>query len=388
MRIELAKDTIDQSDREALAQWLLSDPRLTKGPETVALETEFAARIGTRHAVYVNSGSSANLLMVAALKESGRLRNGVAIVPAISWATTVTPFLQLGFEVHLCDADPHNLGLDLDHLRRLIVEHRPSVIALVHVLGHANHLEEILDLCREHDVILVEDACEALGSLGPGGRSLGAFGLAGSYSMYYGHHLSTIEGGFVVTNDEALHELLVALRSHGWARDLGQDRRAELAREHGIDKFREQYTFYFAGYNLRATDLQAFIGRRQLPRLTDVALARSDIYAAYQRGLPEYFSQVSSTPLLSAFAYGTMVTRPSDVAARLADEGIDSRPLICGNIGRHPFWIRRFGAGALEIADQVHDRGIYLPIHPGMGHEDVQHVLDVFRRVAEPYTFA
>lgn len=388
MRVELANDTIDRSDREALAQWVLSDPRLTKGPETVALEGEFAARIGTRHAVYVNSGSSANLLMVAALKESGRLRNNVAIVPAISWATTVTPFLQLGFEVHLCDADRHDLGLDIDHLRSLIIEHRPSVIALVHVLGHANHLEEILELCRQHEVLLVEDACEALGSLGPGRRSLGAFGLVGSFSMYYGHHLSTIEGGFIVTDDEEIHELLVALRSHGWARDLGKERRAELAREHEIDEFREQYTFYYAGYNLRATDLQAFIGRRQLTRLTEVALARSDIFAAYQRGLPEFFVQTSSTPFLSAFAYGTMVTRPSHVAARLADEGIESRPLICGNIGRHPFWTGRFGAVALTIADQVHDRGIYLPIHAGMADEDVQHVIDVFRGVAEPYMLA
>lgn len=388
MRVELASDTIDRSDLEALAQWVLSDRRLTKGPETSAFESEFATRLGSRHAVYVNSGSSANLLMVAALKESGRLRNTIAVVPAISWATTVTPFLQLGFEVHLCDADRDNLGLDIDHLRRLVIEHRPSVLALVHVLGHANHLDKVVELCRRHDVLLVEDACEALGSVGPDGRSLGTCGLTGSFSMYYGHHLSTIEGGVVVTDDDDIHELLVALRSHGWARDLGPDRRAELAHENGIDAFRELYTFYYAGYNLRSTDLQAFIGRRQLPRLTDVAVARSEIDAAYRVGLPEFFAQVSSTSLLSAFAFGTLVTRPSDVAARLADGGVESRPLICGNIGRHPFWTRRFGTAALPIADQVHDHGIYLPIHPGMTQQHVDHVTEVFRSIAEPYRLA
>lgn len=385
MRIPLAADTIDRADLEALSAWVVAGNRLTKGPETLAFEREFAERLGARHAVYVNSGSSANLLMVAALKESGRLRNAIAIVPAISWVTTVTPFLQLGFDVHLCDADPDNLGLDLGHLRRLIEAQQPSVLALVHVLGHSNCMQEIRELCARHDVFLVEDACEALGSVGADGRSLGTYGLTGSFSLYFGHHLSTIEGGVVVTDDDEMHQLLVALRSHGWARDLAPDVRAGLARKHGVEPFRDLYTFYYAGYNLRATDLQAFIGRRQLARLTDVASARARIDAEYRAALPEFYAQTSSTSVLSAFAFGTLVTEPATVAARLADEGVESRPLICGNIGRHPFWIARSGPTPLAVADQVHEHGMYLPIHASMTGSDVALVAEVFRSVAEPY---
>jgi CDP-6-deoxy-D-xylo-4-hexulose-3-dehydrase len=385
-QVPLARDTIDHSDLEALAEWVLGGNRLTKGPETLGFEAEFAERIGSRHAVYVNSGSSANLLMVAALKESGRLRNLVAVVPAISWVTTVSPFLQLGFEVELCDADPGDLGLDVAHLRKLLERHRPSVVALVHVLGHPNRLSEIVELCREFDAILIEDACEALGTTVSGGRSVGTVGTAGSYSMYFGHHLSTIEGGIVVTDDDEFHRHLVALRSHGWARDLDPEIRGELAAKHDVDAFRDLYTFYFAGYNLRATDLQAFIGRRQIRRLSAIVAARARIAAQYEAALPEFFRQTSLAERLSPFAYGTLVTDPATVARRLAESGVESRPLICGNIGLHPFWTKRFGVTSLRIADQVHHRGIYLPLHATMTPAETELVISAFRAVAEPYT--
>ena len=385
MWVPLARDTIDSGDLEALAEWILEGNKLTKGPETLAFESEFAARVGSRHAVYVNSGSSANLLMVAALKESGQLANHVAIAPAISWVTTVTPFLQLGFEVHLCDADPHDLGLDIDHLRTLLERHRPSVVAMVHVLGHPNRTAEIAHLCREFGATLIEDACEALGTRAIDGRHVGTLGSMGSFSMYFGHHLSTIEGGLVVTDDDEMHRLLVALRSHGWARDLPPQVRVDLAAQHDVDAFKDLYTFYFAGYNLRATDLQAFIGRRQLERLDDVVAARSRIARQYEAGLPEFFRQVSSTTRLSPFAFGTLVADPGRVAQALSESGVESRPLICGNIGRHPFWTQRFGVTPLHVADQVHDYGMYLPVHATMTRAEVDHVIDAFRAAAEPY---
>jgi len=362
VNIPLAADTIDRSDIEALAAWVLAGKRLTKGPETAALEREFAQRIGTTHAVFVNSGSSANLLMVAALKESGRLRNNVAIAPAVSWVTTVSPFLQLGFETHLCDADPVTLGLDIAHLRTLFERHEPSVL-----------------------ILLLEDACEALGSIDEAGRHLGSIGLSGSFSLYYGHHLSTIEGGMVVTDDDEFHRLLVALRSHGWSRDLEPAVQHALAQSHGIDEFRNLYTFYHAGYNLRSTDLQAFIGRRQLQRLDAVSDSRARIAAQYRDALPGFFHQSSAATLVSEFAFGTLVEDPSGTAARLRAAGVESRPLICGNIGRHPFWTHRFGAAPLAIADQIHDHGMYLPIHASMTTEQVSYVTDAFHSFAQPY---
>lgn len=385
MRVSLAADTITQDDLVALSDWVLTGSRLTKGPETLAFEREFADSVGSRHAVFVNSGSSANLLMLDALKESGRLRNRTAIVPAISWATTVSPFLQLGFETFVCDADPETLGVDVEHLEQLITLHQPSVLIVVHVLGHANRMDEIRTLCGEHGVVLLEDACEALGSVGPQGKALGTIGAAGSFSLYYGHHLSTIEGGVVVTDDDDLHHLLVAMRSHGWARDLDLDVRKRFADRHGVDEFRDLYTFYYPGYNLRATDLQAFIGRRQVRRLPEVVVARQLIDARYRANLEGYYAQTSDMQVLSPFAFGTVVTDPAAVAAELERNGIESRPLICGNIARHPFWLDRFGPTKLPIADQIHSKGIYLPIHANMISADADRVASVFRSIAEPY---
>lgn len=385
MQVTLAADTITQADLVALSEWVKTGSRLTKGPETLAFEQEFAHRFGARHAVFVNSGSSANLLMVGALKESGRLRNQIAIVPAISWATTVSPFLQLGFETILCDADPETLGVDINHLEQLISLHDPAVIMLVHVLGHANRMEEIRALCEAHDVMILEDACEALGSIGPGGQALGSIGIAGSFSLYYGHHLSTIEGGVIVTDDDDLHTLLVAMRSHGWARDLEPHVRRRLSERHGVDEFRELYTFYFPGYNLRATDLQAFLGRRQLLVLDEVVAARKRVDERYRENLRGFYAQSSETSVLSPFAFGTVVQSPAVVAAELSKHGIESRPLICGNIGRHPFWLERFGPAVLPVADQIHYHGMYLPIHAGIRGSDVDFVSSVFLEVAEPY---
>ena len=143
------------------------------------------------------SGSSANLLMVAALKEAGRLRNNNAIAAGVSWVTTVSPFLQLGFNVQLADCETTSLGLDLNHVEDLCRRCKPSVLILVHVLGHCGDMNSVREICQRYGVILLEDSCEALGSSYKG-KKLGTFGAAGSFSFYYGHHISTIEGGMVI----------------------------------------------------------------------------------------------------------------------------------------------------------------------------------------------
>lgn len=385
-RVALAYNTITEDDLRATAEWLVAGHQLTKGPETLEFEAEFATAIGTREARMVNSGSSANLLAIAALKESSRLRSLVAVAPAVAWVTTISPLLELGFEVYLCDADRSNLGVDVGHLRQLFEKNRPSLLIIVHVLGHPNAMREILDLCKEFDVILIEDSCEALGSIGASGKNLGTEGSIGTHSLYYGHHLSTIEGGMVTTDDTELAELMTQLRSHGWTRDLSPARQAELADASGIDGFRSLYTFHLAGYDLRSTDLQAFIGRRQLVRLPEIAQARQRLFEMYRSLLPGYFVQDGAGEKLSAFAYGTLVRNPSETAARLAEHGIESRPLICGNMARHPFW-QRYGRPIQElpVADLVHDFGMYLPIHIDLTDADVEHVADVFRSIAIPH---
>ena len=213
--IKLAEDTISKLELNKLTKWIISTKILTKSKVSKKFEHIFSNWNNSKYAVFVNSGSSANLLIAQALLESKLLINKTIILPSVSWATTVAPFMQLGFKVILCDTDKENLGLDINHLKKLIKKHKPSCICLCHVLGHSNNIKDILKLVRTNKIKLIEDTCESLGST-YNKKKLGNFGLASSYSFYYGHHISTIEGGMVCTNNKSFYNLLVSIRSHGW----------------------------------------------------------------------------------------------------------------------------------------------------------------------------
>ena len=258
-KIKLVKDTIDDKDINMLIEWLKTNPKLTKGPITIEFEKKWSEWLGVKYSVFVNSGSSANLASIYSLLLSGRLRNKKIVVPAVSWVTTVTPIIQLGLTPIMCDCDMDNLGLDVNHLKQIIEEETPSAIILVHVLGFPNHMDEIIKLCKEKNILLVEDTCESMGSE-YNNKKLGTIGDLSTFSFYFGHHMSTIEGGMISTDDEELYHILLSIRSHGWDRDLPEEKQLMLRNKHNVDKFRSLYTFYYPGFNLRSTDLQAFIG--------------------------------------------------------------------------------------------------------------------------------
>ena len=215
MSIKLVKDTINFDDVSKLIEWLKTNPRLTKGDLTVEFEKKWSEWLGVKYSVFVNSGSSANLAGIYSLILSERMKNKKIVVPAVSWVTTVTPAIQLGLEPIMCDCDEDNLGLDINHLKQIIKNENPSVIILVHVLGIPNHLDEIIRLCDENDILLIEDTCESIGSMYDN-KKLGTFGDLSTFSFYFGHHMSTIEGGMISTNDEDLYHILLSIRSHGW----------------------------------------------------------------------------------------------------------------------------------------------------------------------------
>jgi CDP-4-dehydro-6-deoxyglucose reductase, E1 len=305
--IKLAEETISKPELEDLCAWVLAGNRLTKGEQTVAFEKEFGDWIGSKYAVFTNSGSSSNLLMIYALKEAGMLKNNKVVAASVSWVTTVSPLVQLGFDVSLCDSDSLNLGLDLEHLEELCKRERPALLILVHVLGHANQMDLVVEICNKYGIVLLEDSCEALGSTFKN-KMLGTIGIAGSFSFYYGHHISTIEGGMIVTDNADLYQVMMSLRSHGWSRDLWPEKREALSREYDIDEFRNLYTFYYPGFNFRSTDLQAFLGRSQLRRLKEIVKIRERNFHLYKLALPEYFAQTSET--------GTLHLLPIDLKLR------------------------------------------------------------------------
>ena len=381
--VKLADNTISAEEMASLADWLKEGHQVTKGPLTRQFEAEFAAYTGTKYSIMVNSGSSANLLMAYSLLESGYLRNKKVIVPAVSWITTLSPFVQMGFECFLCDSDAKDLGVDLNHLEQLLKKEQPALLILVHILGHPNQMDEVRRLCAQHGCLVIEDACEALGSEYKGIKT-GALALAGSFSFYYGHHISTIEGGAITTSDDKLYSIMLSIRSHGWSRDVPEVDRQAWKKEFQIDDFREFYSFYYAGYNLRSTDLNAYLGRLQLKRLPEIAQARARNFELYRQALPEFWSQSSEGGFVSSFSFGTYAKNRLEVSKHLLAQGVECRPLVCGSMGRQPFCIKKYGVTHLPVADKVHDFGLYLPNHANITPEDIAYVAKHFREVAQP----
>ena len=280
--IKLVSDTINKNDINSLIEWLSQDeiPRLTKGDLTVKLENKWANKIGTKYSVFVNSGSSAILLTLAALKHKGKLKNNKIIIPSLSWATDLSSPIILGLKPILCDCNLHDLSCDLDHLEKLFIKHNPSSFILVSPLGLVPDMKRIVDLCNKYDVILLEDVCESMGSKYKE-KYLGTFGLASFFSMYFGHHLSTIEGGFINTDDEEFYYTLLMMRSHGWSRDLPLNKQDEYKKKYNLSDFNNLYTFYLPGLNLRSTDLQAFIGLKAIDKLDNFTKIRNSNFNYY-----------------------------------------------------------------------------------------------------------
>jgi CDP-4-dehydro-6-deoxyglucose reductase, E1 len=378
MSIKLVKDTIDIDDINNLIEWLKTNPKLTKGELTIKFEEVWSKWIGCKYSVFVNSGSSANLAAIYSLILSGKLKNNKIIVPAVSWVTTVTPAIQLGLEPFMCDCDKDNLGLDIDHLKKLIHEENPSVIILVHVLGFPNHMSEIVKLCEENDILLIEDTCESIGSR-YNDKNLGTFGDLSTFSFYFGHHMSTIEGGMISTDDEQLYHILLSIRSHGWDRDLPKYKQKELREKYEVSDFKALYTFYYPGFNLRATDLQAFIGLGQMNKLGTIVKNRNENYFKYMNEIKNNFWSIKPpiNSFISNFSFPIITENIKNLTKALSENDIECRPLICGSINEQPFWYERYGKQELPNSKLIHDFGLYIPNNHEMTDEEINKVIKI-----------
>lgn len=380
-KITLAKDTIGQDDIALLIEWLKDNPRLTKGPVTLKFEDEFAKHIGSKYSVFVNSGSSAILLSIYALIEMGKLKRGdQVLLPALSWATDFAPLIQFGLQPILVDANPDDLSVDIGHMKQLIEKFNPKALILVSVLGLVPDMHMISQICSDNDIILLEDACESLGSEYKG-KKLGTFGLASMFSTYFGHHISTLEGGMVCTDSRELADMLYSIRSHGWSRDMSLAAQKELKIEHRISDFEELYTFYHCGFNVRATDLQAFVGLSQLKKLPSYVSNRKRNFEFFMNNISDRFwkPRVRKDCLYSNFAY-PMITENRDkiVKAAISNE-IEIRPLIAGSIARQPFYLKADIKNRIEtpFANLIHDCGIYLPNHALLTEEECDRICKI-----------
>ena len=383
IKYPLAKETINDADIDALCDWLKSYPRLTKGNLTWQVEDAWAHFIGSEYAVFNNSGSSANLLMVYAAIQAGRIKNKKIVVPSVGWVTTIAPAMQFGLEPIMVGADPNTFGMDLDQLEKICERERPDAVIFVQVLGVPHYKKRLLELKSKYNFTLLEDACAALGSSYADGSMVGTVGDMSSFSFYFGHQLSTIEGGMVNTDDPELYDMLLMLRSHGWGKDLNEQSYARLIEKYEINDFHKPFAFFVPGFNLRSTDLQAFLGLRQIERAEWAATRRNENHARYAEkleGVVRYQKWGDDFPV--SISFGALAINESHrkrIIDALVANGVETRLFSAGNLGRHPFWYERYGQFDCPVSNQIHSCGFFLPNYPELTDGEIDHICDIVK---------
>ena len=380
--INLMENTFfqDASVEAQLSEFILTNTHLSMGPQTKKFEQAFANWHELDFCIMFNSGSSANLALIMALINLGRLRAGDQIgVSSVTWSTNVMPIIQLGLIPVLIDVETDGLNMCPNDLSEKI----SNLKAVFHtnILGLENNIHDIQALCDLNGILLLEDNCEGLGCNSKGSR-LGTFGLASTASSFVGHHLSTIEGGYVFTNDPVLAAMLKVVRAHGWTRNLNESEKHLLGCSQ-VDAFEASYTFEYLGFNLRPSDINAYSGLLQLPYLDHFNSIREERFAVFiERCQSLLWSGSKVNP---AFALPIRCKSGEQKAAMiefLDTSQIACRPLVSGSMGSQPFWLRKHGQrDYLKNASDVDNLGLYVtndPQLPQMKFEKLIQVLEQF----------
>ena len=364
----------EETTKQVLTDFLNSAKQLSMGPKVAEFERSFATWQGRQYCTMVNSGSSANLVLLQALLNLGRLQKGDRVgVSAVTWATNVMPVIQLGLVPVLVDVELDTLNVSVNTLSSV-----PDLkcLFITHLLGFSDNVDAISRYCADKNILLLEDTCESLGaSYGP--RRLGNFGVAATFSTFVGHHMSTIEGGLVVTDDRELAEMIVMVRAHGWDRNLPTDTQTNLRTAWNITSFEAPYTFYTLGYNVRPTELQGVIGLEQMKYIDDANERRRKSYGAFYQAVPG----VSPCIDTCAFAIPILCASPQQrdrYIAKCQDKGIEVRPIVAGNMARQPFFQPYNDGRSFPNADKIHTSGFYMPNHPDLTMEEQQRLVSVF----------
>lgn len=371
-KFPLATFTWDAEEYEAIKSVIDSNV-FSMGPRVAQFEREFAAFTGSRYSVMVNSGSSANLVMIAALfytrEESRRLRPGdEVIVPAVSWSTTYFPLHQYGLRLKFVDIDLDTLNLDVAQVRDAVGPRTRAILA-VNLLGNPCDYQALRTICEDKRLLLLEDNCESMGAI-LNGRQCGTFGLMGTFSTFFSHHISTMEGGLICTDDEELYHVMLCLRAHGWTRNL--PRTNLVTGTKSDDPFEESFKFVLPGYNLRPLEMEGALGSAQVKKLPSLVAERrrnGSLWTALMSDHPSLVIQREHGES-SWFGFsivirpGAALTRPQ-LLARLQELGFECRPIVTGNFAKNPV-VRYFDhevVGSLENANHIDQHGLFIGNH-------------------------
>jgi CDP-6-deoxy-D-xylo-4-hexulose-3-dehydrase len=361
-----------------IASELLSTHNLTMGDHVKEFEKKFANYIGTKYAVMFNSGSSANLAILTALKyvKNSLIQEGDnVIVPAVSWSTTYYPITQNGFVLNFVDIDSDTLNIDVNKIEDVINSKTKAIFA-VNLLGNPSNLIKLQKIAEKYKLILIEDNCESLGA-SIDSKMTGSFGFASSHSFFFSHHICTMEGGMVNTNSKELMETLISLRAHGWTRGLEADNSVFSAS--GND-WEDLYRFVLPGFNLRPIELSGAIGIKQLEKLPSFIQKRrenADFFLSKFKNSQNYKIQAefgnSSWFGFSIVLQNNLIGKRKELIDLLSINSIESRPIVAGNFTLNPVlkFLKFLPLPPLPSADLIHNEGFFIGNH----HHDVSEEL-------------
>lgn len=383
MNYPLATPSWDQSELDAL-QRVISSGMFSMGKEVFSFEEQFAKYTNSKYCVMVNSGSSANLIMVGAMfyKKNNPWKIGdEVIVPAVSWPTTYYPLYQYGLKIKFVDIDLETLNFDLNALEKAITPQTRGILA-VNLLGNPNDFDKIQTLIKGKDITLLEDNCESLGATFKG-KQAGTFGAMGTFSSFFSHHISTMEGGMVVTDDQELHHILLCLRAHGWTRNLPKENL--VCGTKSDDFFEEAFRFVLPGYNVRPLEMEGALGKEQLKKLPS--------FIGERRNNAKHFQEVfSNHPLLiiqkeigesSWFGFSMVIKAGSGVdrkkiVKQLEKFEIETRPIVAGNFAKNEV-VKYFNHeifGELKNAQYIDSHGLFV----GNNQVDIRSQVDLLAK--------
>lgn len=377
--IKLIKSSFyhEAETKQALADFILNEEILSMNKECRKFEESFAAKQGRKHAVYVSNGSVANLLLIQSLLNLGHFNKGDKIgFSALTWPTNVMPLIQLGLIPVAIDCELETLNVSPAKLE----EHVSSLkgLFLTNVLGFSDDISALKALCEKNNVLLIEDNCESLGSQ-VDGKLLGNFGLASTFSFFVGHHMSTIEGGMVCTDDDDLYDYLVMGRAHGWDRNLSSESQEKLRQQSGTDAFYAKYTFYDLASNFRPTEINGFIGNTQMPYWDEIVSKRVDNFSRFSQAMAKnddfYQYDLSHMDTVSNFSMPIICKTPELAKiykAKFEEAAVEIRPVIAGNMTEQPFYRKYVDDTAPRPnSDLVHANGFYFGNNPEMTEDEL-----------------
>jgi CDP-6-deoxy-D-xylo-4-hexulose-3-dehydrase len=356
------ENIITDKDLDVLINFIKTTKRFTQFTRVREFETAFSKWQGCNHSVFVNSGSSANLILVSAAKEMYKWNDGdEVIVPSVTWTTTVTPIIQLGLKPIFVDINLEDLAVDYQKINKLITN-KTKAIFVAHLLGFPASIDKLKKIIKNKNIVILEDCCETQGG-NINGIKVGNYGLAGTFSFYWGHHMTTVEGGMICTNNKLLYELLLLKRSHGLARELPKESHFNLKKKYPDIDF--NFLFLTDGFNVRNTEFQAVLGIEQLKRIDKYIKIRNQNYQLFLNECKNYKNYLITIdkPGISSFVlpfFFKIKKYKKKFQEIIKDAGIESRPLISGNLLRQPFLSKYFFKGEFVNSEFIHENAFYI----------------------------